>query len=60
MWRVVFLVDITCIGSVPGLVLIEVSRTCDLSSKCQVDARSIFNRVKPQVEGGGMYNLCTG
>ena len=38
-------------SDVLGLVLLDVSKTCDLSSKCQADARSIFSKVKPQVEG---------
>ena len=41
-----------------GLVLLDVSRTCNLFSKCQADGRSIFSKVEPHVEG--MYNHCTG
>ena len=36
--------------------LLVVSRTSDLSSKCQADAKSIFSKVNPQLEGGGVYN----
>ena len=34
------------------IILLDVSRNCDLSSKFQGVARSIFSKVNPQIEGG--------
>ena len=34
------------------IILLDVSRTCDLSSKCQADAKSIFSKDNPKIEGG--------